>query len=120
MDISLKLDKGFWYVASPYSKYPHGLDEAFRRIAINTAELILEGVPVYSPICHTHPIAKYGKIDPYNHDIWLPADKPMMDAAYGLLVIKMVGWEESYGISEEIKHFTSLSKPIVYMEDQFV
>lgn len=106
----------FWYVATPYSKYPGGLDAAFEEACRATAHLVRQGVKVYSPIAHTHPVAKYGEIDPYSHDIWLPVDRPFMDTAEGLIVVKMTGWDESYGISQEIKVFEAAGKPIKYME----
>lgn len=106
----------FWYLATPYSKYPEGLEAAFKVACVATADLIRAGVRVYSPIAHTHPIAHYGQMDPHDHGIWLPADAPFMQAARGLIVLKAESWEISYGIKEEIKEFAAAKKPIVYME----
>jgi hypothetical protein len=105
----------YYYLASPYSKYPLGIEKAWQHICEQAALLIEAGVPIYSPIAHTHPIAVYGKIDPYAHDIWLPADLPLMQQASGMIVCMMETWDKSYGISEEIKEFTKLGKPIIYM-----
>ncbi len=106
----------YWYLASPYSKYPAGLERAFQVVAAGAAVLIKNDIKVYSPIAHTHPIAIYGKMDPLDHKIWLPADEPFMRRAYGLLVYKMVTWEDSYGIGIEIKDFKEAGKPIVHLE----
>lgn len=106
--------ESFWYLATPYSKYPGGLDKAFKMACRATAEFIRLGVRVYSPIAHTHPVAIYGDIDPYDHGIWLPADKPFMDVACGLIVYQAIGWDESRGILEEIKAFTEQGKPVTY------
>ena len=106
----------YWYLASPYSKYKDGLERAFIVVCNNAGLLIAAGVPVYSPIAHTHSIAVHAGMDPFDHKIWLPADEPMMHAAHGLIVLKMQGWEESYGIGEELKIFTAAGKPIIYME----
>lgn len=105
----------FWYLATPYSKYPAGIEAAFVLAAENTAHLIRAGVPVYSPIAHTHPIAVHGGIDPLDHSIWLPADAPLMAAASGLIVLTAETWEVSYGISVEIAAFKAAGKPILYM-----
>jgi hypothetical protein len=105
----------YWYLASPYSKYAEGIEAAWQHVCEDAALLIRNGVPVYSPIAHTHPIAVHGNIDPYAHDIWLPADEPLMQAAKGLIVDRMQGWEDSYGISVEIAAFTKAGKPIIYM-----
>lgn len=106
----------YWYLATPYSKFKAGRVAAWEEACKAAAVLIRQGKPVYCPIAHTHPIAEHGQIDPYDHSIWLPADEPLMRGAEGLLIVKMQGWDESYGISEEIKVFQSMGKPIEYME----
>lgn len=107
---------GFWYLATPYSKYADGIEAAFVEAAKQTALLIRAGVRVYSPICHTHPAAIHGGIDPLDHGIWLPADEPFVRAARGLLVCKLTGWKDSYGVSVEIRAFRKAGKPVIYME----
>ena len=106
----------FWYLATPYSGFSKGIDVAFGEAARVAATLIKRGIRVYSPIAHTHPIAQYGKLDPLDHAIWLPADNPFMEAAVGLIVVKMPGWEESRGLRAEIKKFRANNKPVLYME----
>lgn len=103
---------GLVYLASPYSKYPHGIEAAFRDVCAIAAEMMRDGVRVYSPIAHTHPIAIYGNIDPCNHDIWLPFDHAMMDAAAACVVANMVGWQESYGVRYEVNRFIGQHKPV--------
>lgn len=105
-------DFGLCYLATPYTKYPAGIEAAFRDAARLAARLMLAGVNVYSPIAHTHPLAIYGNIDPLNHDIWMPFDKAMMDASESLLVAHMDGWDKSYGIAIEIDYFQREGKPI--------
>jgi len=110
----------FWYLASPYSKYHAGIEAACGVVSQNAALLIKAGIPVYCPIAHTHPIAIHGDMDPLDHSIWLPLDKPFMDAAKGLIVCMMDGWDKSYGVSVEIEEFKKAGKPIVYMEPGIV
>jgi hypothetical protein len=105
----------FWYLATPYSKYPQGTHLAFEDACREAALLIRAGIRVYSPIAHTHPVAMFGDIDPLDHTIWLAADEPFMRAAGGLIVCKLEGWDSSYGIAVEIQHFLDAGKPIVYM-----
>jgi hypothetical protein len=120
VDSGLKLSDlsrdGFWYLATPYSKFPFGLEAAFHAASLAAAQCLKASLPIYCPIAHTHPIAIYGGIEPKDHDIWLPADRPFMDAALGLIVCMMPSWEESYGISVEIKTFEEAQKPIFYMD----
>ena len=111
----LKQHSGFWYLATPYSKYSDGLEAAFVEAAKAAAFLTRHGIGVFSPIAHTHPVAVYGNLDPLDHTIWLPADAPMMAAAVGMVIVKMDGWQESYGIKKEIEAFEAMSKPIEYM-----
>lgn len=107
----------YWYLGSPYSRYPEGLDAAHKAVCENAALLIKAGVPVFSPIAHSHAIAMAGRMDPLDHSVWLPADQPMMDAAKGLIVLKLAGWSRSYGLAHEITAFADAKKPIIYMVD---
>lgn len=109
----LRIQSGFWYVGTPYSKYAAGIEQAWTDACLACARLIEAGVPVYSPIAHTHPIAVLGEIDPYAHDIWLPADRPLMEAAHGMILLMMPGWRESRGIWHEVEHFWRAGKPVV-------
>lgn len=104
------------YVATPYSKFPGGLEAAYEAAAQFTAELLRAGVKAYSPICHTHPIAVYGKIDPYAHEIWLPFDEAVMERSDALLVAKLESWDQSKGIQHEIDFFQSRAKPVYFSD----
>jgi hypothetical protein len=106
---------GYWYVGSPYSKYPDGLEAAFRQVCRITGALIAEGINAYSPIAHTHPVAVHSGMDPLDHSIWLKADAPLMRAACGLIVCKMTGWEESVGLAHEIEVFEKAEKPVLFL-----
>lgn len=107
---------GLVYLATPYSKYPLGIEAAFKDAAKLTARLLRVKVRAYSPIAHTHPIALYGKVDPLDHGIWLPFDEAIMAKSDAMLVAKMDGWEESRGIKHEIEFFTAAGKPIYYLD----
>lgn len=105
----------FSYLATPYSKYPGGLDAAWNDACCAAAALLRAGVPVYSPIAHTHPIAINGGIDPLDHAFWLKTDEAMMDAADELIVVMMPGFAESAGILHEVAYFTSAGKTVRYV-----
>lgn len=104
------------YAATPYSKYHAGVEHAFQDAASIMGVLVKRGLKVYSPICHTHPIAIYGGIDPGLHDIWLPFDEALMDVSDALLIIKMQGWDASYGIEYEVDYFSEDGKPIFLLD----
>lgn len=104
------------YLASPYSRFPGGHVKAFEETARLAAKLLREGMRIFSPITHCHPIALYGDIDPLDHDIWLPFDEAMMDACEYLLVARMPGWQDSKGIAHEIELFQRFGKPIFHLD----
>lgn len=108
--------QGYWYLASPYSKYPAGLVAAFEEVSRNAGVLAKAGIAVFSPIAHTHPVAIYSGLDPLDHSLWLPFDKPMMDGAKGMIALKMDSWETSFGMKVEADNFQALGKPVIYME----
>jgi len=109
-------ENGFWYVATPYTKYPIGLQSAFEDACRATAELMRRGVPCLSPIAHSHPVATIGGIDPVDHDLWVRNDAPLVHAACGCLVIMMPGWQDSRGVAHEIAEFTAAGKPVFFLE----
>jgi hypothetical protein len=100
----------YWYLASPYSSLDKA--EAFVSAAFAAAWLIGNGVRVYSPITHSHPIAHYGGLDPLDLDLWLRVDRPFMQNACGMIVLQLPGWRESKGILFEQHEFTAAKKPI--------
>lgn len=107
--------KRLWYLATPYTDYYAGREAAFHEACRQTALLIKAGIGVFCPIAHSHPVAQFGGIDPTDHKIWLPADAPLMDAAFGLIVCMMEGWEDSRGVAHEIVAFRASRKPVILM-----
>lgn len=106
----------YWYVGSPYTKYPGGLEEAFRIACAETARLMLEGFAVFCPIAHTHSVAHHGNIPKKDHDFWMRVDKPMVDAAVGMIILTMEGWQESEGLQQEVEWFRAAAKPVLFLE----
>jgi hypothetical protein len=100
------------YLATPYSKHPDGVFVAFRDACMIAGKLLLKGINVYSPIAHTHCIASFAEIDPFDHKIWLPFDEAMLDVSHTLIVAHMSGWDTSKGVAYEIEYFSKKRKPI--------
>jgi len=103
------------YVGTPYSKYPGGIEVAFIDACRLTAQLLTEGLNVYSPIVHMHPIAVHGNIDPMDHAIWLPIDAAMMGKSDAMIAAMRTGWETSAGIRHENQAFVEAGKPVYFM-----
>lgn len=100
------------YLATPYSKYADGLDAAFAAACRLAADLVIRKINVFSPIVHSHMIARLARLDPLDHSIWLPLDEFMMRRCDVLLVAQLPGWEESVGVAHEIDFFLEAAKPV--------
>lgn len=107
---------GFWYLATPYTKYPHGFDAAAKEAARIAGGLLKQDIVVYSPIVHSHHVATAADIPLTGHEFWMKADAPMVAAAQGLIVAKMEGWRDSAGVEHEIQEFLKSRRPIIYLD----
>jgi hypothetical protein len=117
--MSVKLPKidSYWYVATPYTNYCAGINNAYVGACSAVAYLIGYGHRnVYSPIAHCHAVAIHGGIDPLDWGLWMDVQEAMKKAAGGLLIVKMRGWEESKGIQQETEYFSQGTRPIAYMD----
>lgn len=103
----------FNYLATPYSAYPYGLENAFNAACRAAACLADAGVPVYSPIVHWHPISLF--MDRRPTEFWIELNRPHMKIAQGLIIVQLPGWDKSEGIRREQKIFEQLGKPIRYV-----
>ena len=72
---AMRANPGYYYLGTPYSKYPYGLEMAYVEACRAAGRLIEFGIRVFSPIAHTHPIARLSNIDPLDYSIWIPADQ---------------------------------------------
>lgn len=107
--------KDYWYLASPYSKYPHGLEAAYRDACKAAGFLMTQGLNVFCPIAHSHPISEFGGCRHKDHEFWMRVDRPMVDHACGMIICEMPGWQESVGIGMEIDWMNAAGKPIFYL-----
>ena len=112
------MNSGYYYVGSPYSNFPGGIDAAYDEICRVMAKFVAAGVSAWSPIAHCHSIAKVGGLNPLDHKIWLPFCGPMMTAAKGLIVAKLPTWKDSFGLNQEIAYFGSARRPIRYLDPE--
>lgn len=104
------------YVATPYTKYRGGIECAFVRACVVTAQLLQAGLKVYSPIAHGHSISVHGRIDPLDHAIWLPFDAAIMAKSAAIVVVKMNGWDQSFGVAHEVETFRKAGKPVFTLD----
>ncbi len=113
------LDVRPWYLATPYTNYPEGLDRAADFAAEQAALLLKAGHDVFSPVVHSHWVATAapeGTFDLTDGDFWLERDAPFMRASRGLIFLKAPSWEKSSGMLRELVWFVEQGKPVVFME----
>lgn len=106
------------YLATPYTKYEPGIEQAFIDASKLAAKLLQAGIKVYSPIAHCHPIAVHGKLDPLDVKLWIAFDESMMSASSVLVVALMQGWRQSYGVKHEMEFFDRARKPIYWCDPE--
>ena len=110
----------FWYMATPYSKHPHGMERAYVDACKAAADIVRLGVPVFSPIAHSHAVAVCGGMAQECHDTWLSQDMAFMSQAQGMFVLMLEGWEESYGVQWEIEWMEARGKPVYYLRPEHI
>lgn len=102
------------YLASPYSDpLPEVREYRFNVICEVTARLIREGHHVFSPIAHSHPLARHGL--PGDWAFWEAYDRRMIAACDELWVCTMMGWRYSKGVQAEIVIAGEEGKPVRYI-----
>lgn len=110
-----------YYLASPFST-PGKEDpdyEALKatrhhiveHIAIQLYEL---GFVLVEPIASSYYKSVHFNA-PGNYEYWKVRDRRLIDACDALMVCLMPGWDESVGVTDEIKYAKSLGKDVFYI-----
>jgi len=106
------------YLATPYSDPDPAVREwRFEQVNAVAAVLMGAGLHVFSPISHTHPIAKAGAL-PLGWDFWEGYDRAILQTCAAMVVLKLPGWERSTGITGEVKIAGELGIPVFYVSQQ--
>lgn len=108
---------GYVYLATPYTKYPHGISIAYQDALHAAGALNAAGVSVFSPIVHSHHIAArcHGVPAPEERAKWMRLNYPMMASAGACVVVEMEEWDLSTGVAAEIGFFVGARKPVIMM-----
>jgi Domain of unknown function (DUF1937) len=103
------------YLASPYSHPERDIRvKRFETVARIAGQLMIEGHIVFSPICHTHPIAEFCDL-PTGWEFWERVDRAYLSKCKKLLVLQIPGWDTSIGIAAEIRIAQEIGIPIEYL-----
>ena len=91
------------YLASPYtSNHQPTCHERYHHACKAAAALMKLGHTVFSPIAHSHGIARF--IRGHSHGFWMSQDLPFLDFADKVVVLTLPGWEKSKGIKRELEY----------------
>jgi hypothetical protein len=103
------------YLACPYTHPdPRVRVDRFLTVSRVAGSLMRQGMHVFSPITHSHPIAEMVEM-PWEWEFWEDQDKAFLRQCSRLIVLQLPGWEASRGVNAEIKIAESLGIPVEYM-----
>lgn len=110
----------FYYISNPYN----GTEEQKEQRAQIAAEvcgfLLKKGIYAWSPIVHNHAMMKTFNqftLEERRTKI-LDFDFSLLKSSKGMIVLKIEGWDQSYGVKAEIDLCNQLSIPIKYLDPQ--
>jgi len=104
------------YVASPYSHPDPDVQELrWRAVCAYVAMLMREGYHAFSPVCHSHPIAKAGGL-PGDWQFWQDQDLAFLGVCDKVHVLKLDGWRESRGVAAEVEAAEAMGLPVYHVQ----
>lgn len=104
------------YLASPYTHEDESMREyRFQAVCKVAALLMQQGMHIYAPIVHSHPIAKYGL--PKDWKYWEEYDRKFLAVCGRMLILMLPGWKNSVGIIAETQIAKELSIPINFVTE---
>lgn len=100
------------YLATPYSHPEAEVRESrFRAVNLVAANLMRAGHHIFSPISQTHSITLAGDL-PLDWDYWEAYDRAILGMCSNLIVLTLVGWQESVGVQAEISMARERNIPV--------
>jgi len=104
------------YLASPYSHEDPAVREKRYHAAMEaTARLINNGIHIISPIVHGHAMAEKHNMKG-DFQFWNEYCIDMMLMCESILVLKLPGWQNSIGVTAEIKEARKHGIYVMYMD----
>jgi hypothetical protein len=106
---------GYWYLASPFTNYKDGHEQAWIDVCYARGWLLQRGIFAYSPIAESWGAVRLLNL-PFDHVWWQGDNESKMAPAVGIIVAKLEGWEDSEGIKREVAWFQERGRPRVDIE----
>lgn len=103
------------YLASPYTNFHGGHDQAYLWACAASAYLFDKGELCFSPIAHCHPIAERMDSTPRTIEQWIRFNTRMLEHFDGMKILTLDGWEESRGIKFETEAMILSGKILTYL-----
>ena len=102
------------YLASPYTHPdPFVMEWRYLLAMRRMTELLRQGLYVYGPIVHNHELRKLGGLPP-TWEFWQGYDFDMLNRCDRVEVLMLPGWQQSVGVTAEIRHAADLRIPVTY------
>lgn len=114
-NVSLAWPRPLVYLACPYSGTEEEKWARFHAANLAASKLLKDGLAVFSPISHTHPITVDAGL-PGNWDFWEGYDRAFLSVSSKVIVLKLKGWEISKGVQAEIEIAKQMGIPVEFME----
>jgi hypothetical protein len=107
------------YLAVPYTHKDKAVRAIrFERVTTLAGRMLAQGLHVYSPITHGHPMAERVDI-PTDWEFWREYDFKFLAICKELHVYMLDGWDVSPGVTAEIAHAKGLGMPITFVAKEF-
>jgi hypothetical protein len=118
------------YLASPYTykikeedvsrpgsvEWGKGIEEdRFHQVCLVAGELMKDGLHVFSPMAHTHPILTRCDL-PTDWEFWKEYDEQMLKACKRFVIAMLPGWHRSKGVSAERKLADGMGMVVEYWD----
>lgn len=106
---------GYCYLASPYWSPLHQLRKCRAEAAIGANAMLLRmGIRSFSPIAHSYDssISRHLKGCEISHEQFMELDIELLRHAKWCIVLKLEGWRESKGVTQELKFCEENSIPV--------
>lgn len=110
----------YFYISNPYNGTEEQREERAQIAAKVCGQLLKKDVHAWSPIVHNHSMMKTFNqftLEERRTKI-LEFDFSLLRASKGMIVLKIDGWKESFGVKAEIELCQKLSIPIKYLDPQ--
>ena len=105
------------FMASPFTKFGRGHAGAYLDICKIASRFYLRyAVSVFSPISNCYGMCHHGDLPITGNQFWHEFNYPFVKACGALVIAKMDGWDESFGVADERNSFRAAEKPIYYMD----